>query len=530
MTAEGAKLPAKFARRSTLKPITGNKFQCISGANSQERARPALKSLSGNQLRSKPITRTKTLEALKRDSRRNSQPGRFDVTRPDSSIRHPIIAQASKPSPSVSPPTSAPTSVSIQKGTSDIPETDPKATKLLWWKVERALRKKRNAYHRMPFDRTTRSSAAKKHTGKKRANPPTKRLVFGLPSIDPPSSKTETTKQLAKAHAYDVQFRDMVLHPRGILHNETDYIVLGEPYEYFQTSAPAGLHPVHYMATHPDSTIWLDVSSLDTALIVSEYRLGETQNESEEFFSDCAKWFLLKKDRLEDSRLAETSRRTYQKFKSGPPPDIKYPLPPLMPTTKPAIFRPYEFRINPDMTFYLSLKAVNPQYRFEVFRFTPVVSECAIAAYFTIQFKKDNHTAEQAQNQATAASAMWLYHRVVLRKKRLDAEKVDPSASHFEELKHYTITLRGLFYTIWVTVPSMNADGEWKGCTMRKLCNANFGSEEMVIKFAQWVNEIHNWGLGSWADGIIDDIKIVLRNSLGARGVVSLTTDEIKEF
>ena len=488
-----------------------------------------MRSISDNQLRGKPISRTKNLEALKQESRRNSQPGRFEVPRPDSSITHPIIAQASKPSPSVSSPNST---TSIQQWTSDLPETDPKATKLLWWKIERALRRKREAYHRMPFDKPTRSSAAKKLTGERRANPPTKKLIFGLRSIDPPSSKTETTtisKQPAKARSYDVQFRDLVLHARGILHNETDYIVLGEPYEYFQTPAPAGLHPVHCMAAHPDSTIWLDVSSLDTALIVSEYRLGEIQNESEEFFSDLAKDSFLKKDRLEDSRLAETSRRTYRKCKWGPSPDIKYPLPPLMPTTKPATIRPYEFRINPDMTFYLSLEAVNPQYRSEVVRFTPVVSECAIAAYLTIEFKKDNHTAEQAQNQATAASAMWLYHRVELRKRRLTAEKVDPSASHFEDLKHYAMTLRGPFYTIWVMVPSMSADGAWKGCTMRKLCIANFGSEEMVIRFAQSVNEIHNWGLGPWADGVLDDIKIVLRNSLGARGVVSLTTDEINE-
>lgn len=64
---------------------------------------------------------------------------------------------------------------------------------------------------------------------------------------------------------------------------------------------------------------------------------------------------------------------------------------------------------------------------------------------------------------------------------------------------------------------------------MRRLCNANFGKEEMVIRFAQWVNEIHNWGLGSWTDGIVDDIKIVLRNSMGARMVVSPTRDDIKE-
>lgn len=149
----------------------------------------------------------------------------------------------------------------------------------------------------------------------------------------------------------------MVLHARGILQNETDYIVFGEPHEYIQNSAPAGLHPVHDMATHPDRNIWLEVSSLDTALIITEYRLGEIQNESgsEAFFSDLAKDSFLKKDRLEDSRLAETFRRTYRKFKWGPSPDIKYPLTPLMPKTKPATIRPYEFRINPDVMFYLSL-------------------------------------------------------------------------------------------------------------------------------------------------------------------------------
>ncbi len=521
MSAERPKLPAKFAMRSTLKPITESKMRCISEANSQKQVR---QSISENKLRSKPTSLIKTIEALKRESRRNSQPGRFDVIRPDSSIRHPIIAQSSNPRPSVSSPTSVPSPTSILEGVTESEplETDPKATRLLWWKVEQTLRKKREAYHRMPFDKPTRSSAAKKATGEKRANAPARRMVFGLRSIDPPSSKTETTtpsKQLAKARAYDVQFRDLVLHTRGILNDETDYIMLGEPYEFFQTSAPAGLHSVHYTATHPHSNIWLDVSSLEAALIVNQYRLGETLKESEEFFSDLAKKYLLRDDLLEDPRLTETSRRTYRKSKWGPPPDIKYPLPPLMPTNKPATIRPYEFRLNPDMTYYLSLKAVNPEYRDEVSRFTPVVLKSAIAAYFTIEFKKDEHTEEQAQNQATAASAMWLYHRVILRKRRLAAEKVDLSASHFEDLKHYAMTLRGPFYNLWVTVPSMSADGVWEGCTMRKLCNANLGSEGKVMRLAQWVNEIHNWGLGSWADGFVDDVKIMLRkNSGGERG------------
>lgn len=477
-------------------------------------------------MQGKPVLRSKTIENLKRDFRRQSQPRRLDTVMPEPSVTRHIIAQASKPSPSESSPSFAPTPAFIEEGVSESeqPETDPQATKLLWWKVEQALRKKRGAYYRMPFDKPNRSSAAKKATGDKRVKAP--------PSIDPPSSKTETTtasKQLAKARAYDVQFRDLVLHARGLSTNETDHIVLGEPYEFFHTPAPAGLHTVHYMVPHPHSTIWLDVSPSDAAVIVNQYRLGEALNETEEFFSDLAKKYLLKDDLLEDLHLAEVSRRTYRKSKWGPPPDIKYPLPPLIPTTKPAAIRPYEFRLKPDITYYLSLKALNHEHRDEVSRFTPVVSQCAIAAYLTVELKKDNHTEEQAQNQATATSAMWLYHRVILRQKRLAAEKVDRSPSDFEDLKHYVMTLRGSLFTFWVTVPTMSADSTWKGCTMRKLYSANLGSEEKVMRLAQWVNEIHNWGLGPWADGVVDDLEIVLGKSLGTGGVVSLTTGEVKE-
>lgn len=59
---------------------------------------------------------------------------------------------------------------------------------------------------------------------------------------------------------------------------------------------------------------------------------------------------------------------------------------------------------------------------------------------------------------------------------------------------------------------------------MRELCNAKLGSEEKVMRFAQWLNEIHNWGLGPWADGVLDDVKIVLmkklRNGGGGGGLV----------
>lgn len=143
-------------------------------------------------MESKPVLRFKTIEILKRNSRRASQPGRTDTVWPDSSTSRPTTAQASKPSPPDPFLTTALTSASIQEGASESepPETDPEATKSLWGKVEQVLRKQRGANYRMPLDnKPTRSSAAKVSL-----------------SIDPPSSKAETatpSKQLAKARAYE---------------------------------------------------------------------------------------------------------------------------------------------------------------------------------------------------------------------------------------------------------------------------------------------------------------------------------------
>lgn len=63
---------------------------------------------------------------------------------------------------------------------------------------------------------------------------------------------------------------------------------------------------------------------------------------------------------------------------------------------------------------------------------------------------------------------------------------------------------------------------------MRELCNGKLGSEEKVMRFAEWVNEIHNWGLGSWTDAFLDDVKILLRESSGAWEVVGFTTEELQ--
>lgn len=147
-------------------------------------------------------------------------------------------------------------------------------------------------------------------------------MVFRPLSHDPPSTKTETStvsKQLAKV--YDTQFQGLVLHARGIWINKNEYRVLGEPYNYFQPSAPSGMPSAHYTSLDPHLCIWLDISPSHPSFIVNQCRLGETRYETEEVFSDLAKELLLKHDNIQDAHMAETCRITERKVKWGPAPE-----------------------------------------------------------------------------------------------------------------------------------------------------------------------------------------------------------------
>ena len=56
---------------------------------------------------------------------------------------------------------------------------------------------------------------------------------------------------------------------------------------------------------------------------------------------------------------------------------------------------------------------------------------------------------------------------------------------------------------------ALGKDARWANCAMPE------GDDVCAMG-----NAIHHCGLGPWADGFVNDVKIVLRESLGARGVV----------
>lgn len=169
--------------------------------------RPRL-ALESAKTKSKLVFRSKIAETSVWKFQQKSQSRGHDVTKPAPSIQNPITAHFSKPTSPI------PASVFDPITSACFLDTDPKAVKLLWWKVEQALRKRKSSCYPMPDNNAKR---------------PAKILVFGTLSHDPKTETTAISMQLAKARAYDTQFRDLDLHPRGILSNKTEYRVLGEP-------------------------------------------------------------------------------------------------------------------------------------------------------------------------------------------------------------------------------------------------------------------------------------------------------------
>lgn len=198
--------------------------------------------------------------------------------------------------------------------------------------------------------------------------------------------------------------------------------------------------------------------------------------------------------------------------------NLPAPLTPkILPSNRPAAIRAL-WILSGSKTWLpiFLLGAINHEYRDGISGFTPVVSKSAVAAYLTIEFKKDEHNRrerERAKHQASAASAMSPHHRVILRQKRLAAEKTRPPlTSKISSIMPWPCARH--FYTSWLTQypqwrPTAN---HGNGCTMppNYAYNAKLGSEEKVMRFAQWLNEIHNWAfgpLGRWVF-FLDNVKI----------------------
>lgn len=200
--------------------------------------------------------------------------------------------------------------------------------------------------------------------------------------------------------------------------------------------------------------------------------------------------------------------------------DALWSAPPvLLPETR---HDDYKWDLRPDCAYWLSLRGFNPEYSFCVSDSCFVYQEWITCPYLTIEFKRDDWKPDVATMQAAATSAMALYNRHHLRIRAVegdtDEKRETISREHdMSTVKHYGITFTGPTYTTWLIRPATpSSDGppmQWSSCKMSRLGYGNCTDAAGVGRLADWINEIHRWGLSTHAKSCQRDVKTLLNAS-----------------
>ena len=188
------------------------------------------------------------------------------------------------------------------------------------------------------------------------------------------------------------------------------------------------------------------------------------------------------------------------------------------------------FNTNPDCSYWICLLHIGPAYRMPLFNWTYVRQPAkTIAPYLTVEFKQAGKPSEEALNQLAVTSCLMVYNRLLLRCRRLQAQQFPPDQwndSHFANLRHYGVTFNANMADVYVATPILDFTNAksftfqdasfkhpWAGCRLQCLDRCDVMDPISAVGFCQWVNEVHNWGLGKHTRSIQDDTKEILKNT-----------------
>ena len=339
------------------------------------------------------------------------------------------------------------------------------------------------------------------------------------------SSNTTPTARTIYAKPTDSDYQATILASRGISIDEIQ--PSQSAFAHFGTEEPTGEHIPYYEALPKGSgtSVWLDVAEDFADDVVREYDYMSVCSLCEAEFATYAKETLLKRDArsLKDDatrpwmteRMVELTTRTDAALKWAEPPLISNDIQ----------SKAYRYDIRPDCSYWLSLQAINPNYKDLVSEWVYVMKERITCPYFTVEFKKDESTLEAVINQVATASALALYNRHQLKHTRLAVCGKPWRERDVESLRHYALTFTGHSYMFWCMRPKVDPSGKhgWVGCVMVRVRRGNCSRVSGVQNFVSWVNEIHRWGLTVHGPACEKDIKYCIeRKSPGIRTSLGL--------
>lgn len=421
------------------------------------------------------------------------------------------------------------------------PETDLTSIRELWDMVKQPAMSKPPQF--------TKPTVASRARNKHESQIPSPPVSLSLPSSRTASTTTSVPRNKL-ARVTDTDFRTAVLDRYGIIvRTKHD---MRSPFEHFGTEQPPPAYSERISDWYrekqnkKDCHAWLSWNDDQAGRIAEQYRCMVVLNENEAKFSHRGKKYFCQEDDVvlpsSDARL----NTTYFKLEWGPVPDDEIlQSPPQI--NGPRMDQPFAFATKPDCTYWLTLCRMNPRYRNRVPTLTYALPHSkAVAPYFTIEFKKDDQDFKVAENQLAVSTALILYNRVRLRCERLRACKVPSKRwkmEDFRDIKHYGIAFNGSEFRLYQAQPIWLFDMEgipakedlevndlWRGCRLECFQLLNATNNEDILEIQQWINEIHNWGLGKHSEQFVMDIKGILVSQEGGLHRVSMTPSEMKEW
>jgi len=308
--------------------------------------------------------------------------------------------------------------------------------------------------------------------------------------------------------------KDLVLLPRRLA-AEVKREAPQRPYSHFGTPARQLGEVFDYAALKglDAAEVWLSLSDHQVERIIEEYEVMNDKHVCEqEYASFATETFLRRQSRSTKTQADRKWRAERMLQLVTPPAEDSGSL-----WIAPPIFQQcpeFKFDLRPDCSYWLSLAGFNSSYRSELRSTLYIHKNWITCPYFTVEFKKDGQSADQATWQACAAASVSLYNRYLLKCNALGVRAEEWTGLDRAQMKHYILTFVGAEYDIWVlnALFSENSNA-WNGCSMTNIYRSMCTSTAGVRRLESWINEIHLWGLTAHAAGCEADVKKILEDN-----------------
>lgn len=320
-------------------------------------------------------------------------------------------------------------------------------------------------------------------------------------------------------------FESQILSKRGItIVHSVKHIKSGTVWKHFRTSRPLpstaeekdayrsipGLENINiWVSTHRD---FLEMVEIEWASLL-EYELNDSEHEVRAYD------MLLKREPRKPgiSKTNKFSTERMIKFNMEPIPEEPWKAPPILPEEDKA--EPVELLcdIMPDCAYWVSVETFGREFENQMSKirdYVYVAQHRILCTYFSIEHKPNGEDALKEKHQIATAAAIVLYNRYELRKCGLEKSGELWTERNTSVLRHYGLIITRNEYSFWVIRARIAKDGVWQGCQMERLvrgCLARGGyldMQDQIKIFAQWLNEVHRWGLTVHAPAVYEDIRV----------------------